>query len=202
MDQANEIIERLEPNVKGKPNAGKRGKYDPDIITRRTKLAQSSLCQSIHTKSNVLKVGTTGRVYNCATSLSRELRPAMRYEGEQLECVDIRNSQPALLRKLVEDHLESDCRENASHIGISGLYAGCGVRDSWDQDVLRLYALDQDTLCQGSLYGLRFQDDFILYSELTANGEFYNFMWEQVQLAGYRLPKDAVKGKRTAAVGF
>ena len=132
MDQANEAIQKLEPKVKRKPKAGS----DPEQTTRRTKLAQSSLCQSIHNKSNALKVGTTRRVYNCVTSLSREIRPALRYKGEQLASVDIRNSQPALFSKLVEDHLasgngnpsnlEAGSRKNASHIGTRRL-DGCGL---------------------------------------------------------------------------
>lgn len=73
MDQANEAIQQLEPKVKRKPNSGKRKKHDPEIITRRTKLAQSSLCESIKNKNSILKVGTTDRVYNSVTSLSREL---------------------------------------------------------------------------------------------------------------------------------
>ena len=225
IDQANEIIEKLEPKVKRKSKAG----TDPEIITRRTKLAQSSLCQSIHNKSNVLKVGTTDRVYNSVTSLSRELRPTLRHKGEQLESVDIRNSQPALLRKLVEDNLASGNGKNASHIGTRKPdavnkaqvnreqdnktpghgtrtqeqgYRNQGYRNQVDrnqedrnqEDSNQGYC-NQGYSNQGYLYDLHFQDDFLLYSELTANGEFYNFMWEQVQLAGYRLPKEAIKAK-------
>ena len=42
---------------------------------------------------------------------------------------------------------------------------------------------------------MRFPDDFLLYSELTAEGLFYNLMWEEVNRAGYRLLEGAVKGK-------
>ncbi len=210
MDQANEIIKKLEPNVKRKPQAGNAH----ELITRRTKLAQSSLCESIRNKCNVIKVGTTRRLYNCVTSLSSELRPALRYKGEQCESSDIRNSQPALLSKLVEDHLASGKgypsnmevgnRKNASHIGMHCLDRngpGCYLLEDRNQEQKQEPGHKEPGHKEpghrkpGYLYGLRLPDDFILYSELTANGEFYDFMLEKVQLAGYRCQKDAVKEK-------
>jgi len=228
MDQANAAIQKLEPKVKKpKSKTGNRRKYDPEEITRRTILAQSHLCESIKNKTSILHVGTTKRAYNSVTSLSRELRPSLRYKGKQLESVDIRNSQPALLRKLVEDDLESGDGEpgienNASHIGTrcpdclepcaggTASHIGTRGRDSRYQDSRGQDSKDQDSKDQegreqgsteerdrkqGDLYDLRFPDDFMLYSELTANGLFYNFMWEAVQRADYRFLEEAIKTK-------
>lgn len=124
---------------------------DHEIITRRTKLTQSSLCQAIQNKSNTLIIGSTGRAYNCLTSLSSPCRPALRYKGKRLESVDIRNSQPALLGKLVQDKLESrnakpgnleaTAWENASHIGTS-FQDSCAL----DCSLLGLAELDSDPL--------------------------------------------------------
>jgi hypothetical protein len=48
-------------------------------------------------------VGRYGRLSNNVTSMKRELRPALRVEGEPLQQVDIRCCQPALLSKVIRE---------------------------------------------------------------------------------------------------
>jgi|LakMenEpi03Aug12_release.lakeMendotaPanAssembly.Ray.scaffolds.fasta_scaffold156583_1 hypothetical protein len=101
LEKAERIIESLVPNT-----ARKRNKKNAENIAINSRLCQSAMVSVIAGKYHKQTVGTTGRVYNCITSLNKKLRPALMYNGKPLESVDIRNSQPALLAKLVRDYLE------------------------------------------------------------------------------------------------
>lgn len=99
LEHAEDIIANLTP--KKKHRTAKKSEY----IARNSRLCQLALVSTIARKQHQQSVGSTGRLYNCITSLKREIRPALKYNGKSLECVDIRNSQPALLAKLVNDSL-------------------------------------------------------------------------------------------------
>lgn len=101
VDKAEGIIEKLVPTT-----ARRRNKKDFENIVINSRICQRVWVSVIAEKHHTQTVGTTGRVYNCITSLNRKLRPALVYNGKPLESVDIRNSQPALLAKLVIDDLE------------------------------------------------------------------------------------------------
>lgn len=63
---------------------------------------KSRLCQRVHVDrlergELPFSVSSTGRVFNALAGLQRELRRYVRLCGEPIGCVDIRNSQPALL---------------------------------------------------------------------------------------------------------
>lgn len=106
LEKAERIIESLVPNTARKNTARKRNKKNADSIAINSRLCQSALVSVIAGKHHKQTVGTTGRVYNCITSLNKKLRPTLTHNGKPLESVDIRNSQPALLAKLVKDDLE------------------------------------------------------------------------------------------------
>ncbi len=99
-EQADEIVAKLTPKKR------RRTKKNTEQIARSSRLCQTALVNNIDEKHHKLSVGKTGRVCNCITSLNREIRPALRYKGKPLESVDISNSQPALLAKLVKDSLD------------------------------------------------------------------------------------------------
>lgn len=96
-EQADEIVANLTPKKVGKTK-------NQEHIARHSRLSQSALVNAIAGKHHKQRVGTTGRVYNCITSLNRELRQALRNEGNPLGSVDISNAQPALLAKPVSDN--------------------------------------------------------------------------------------------------
>jgi len=101
VDKAEGIIETLVPTT-----ARRRNKQDFENIVINSRICQRVWVSVIAEKHHTQTVGTTGRVYNCITSVNRKLRPALIYNGKPLESVDIRNSQPALLAKLVIDDLK------------------------------------------------------------------------------------------------
>lgn len=61
------------------------------------KLSQDVLVNDLKRRAYRFSVGTTGRIYNSLSSLKSELRGAVRLAGDGIGCVDIKNSQPAIL---------------------------------------------------------------------------------------------------------
>ena len=68
-----------------------------DTLPAHTTLCQSVLVADLRRRAFRFSVGSTGRVFNAISSLKRELRGAVRLAGEPTGCVDLVNSQPALL---------------------------------------------------------------------------------------------------------
>jgi hypothetical protein len=66
------------------------------------------LCEGVHSFS----VGRFGRVSNSICNLKRELRASLRLENEPLSCLDLSNSQPALLGKVLKEHRRTTNRGN------------------------------------------------------------------------------------------
>jgi len=65
------------------------------------RLGQYILVADIRNGNFRFSIGTTGRVFNAITGLKRELRKALRLDGEPIAGVDIRCTQPALLAMLM-----------------------------------------------------------------------------------------------------
>lgn len=114
-------------------------------------------------------VGKNGRVSNSITNLSRELRPALRLDGRPLVCLDLKNSQPALLGMMVRD---------AAKIGAGG---GSTIYDAENENPNR-------AVTHGSLAGCC---DLDLYCELSQGGRVYEAI--QAELPGYT--RDQVKAR-------
>ena len=74
---------------------------DADVILAgqppHTRLCQDVLVGNIRRRDFHLTVGRTCRVFNAITGLKRDLRHALRIDGEPLGSVDIRCAQPGLL---------------------------------------------------------------------------------------------------------
>lgn len=58
------------------------------------------LCEGVHSFS----VGRFGRVSNSICNLKKELRPSLRLQNQPLGSLDLSNSQPALLGKILKDN--------------------------------------------------------------------------------------------------
>ena len=68
-----------------------------DTLPAHTTLCQSVLVADLRRRAFRFSVGSTRRVFNSISSLKRELRGAVRLAREPMGCVDLVNSQPALL---------------------------------------------------------------------------------------------------------
>jgi len=66
-------------------------------LRREAQLCQGVLVENIRKRSRSFTVGSTGRVFNYITGLKRELRVALRIDGESVGSVDLKCAQPALL---------------------------------------------------------------------------------------------------------
>ncbi len=174
MDQANEILSRLEPSA---PNA-----KNIEKVRRNTRLSQSYLCKNISNGTHSFHVGTTRRVFNCVTSLSRPLRPALRFGGEPLESIDIKNSQPALLAKLAKDNWS---KENKSQNRNKDQRQGNQERDEQEGEKQE----------QENLYDVHLPPDLQRYFRETAEGTFYAGLHDMIQIEGRLIPLATVKKK-------
>jgi len=72
-----------------------------DALPAHTRLCQDVLASNIRRRELPFSVSSTGRVFNGITGLKRELRNALRIDGEHVGHVDIRCAQPALLAMLL-----------------------------------------------------------------------------------------------------
>jgi hypothetical protein len=70
-----------------------------EMMTERA--CQDSLVQDLVTRSLSFSVSSTMRVFNSLTGVRRELRPALRIDGEHMGSVDLVCAQPALLAMLM-----------------------------------------------------------------------------------------------------
>jgi len=68
-----------------------------DTLPEHTRLCQHVLVTRLRHREYPFSVGSTGRVFNAVTGLKRELRGALRINGETIGGVDIACAQPALL---------------------------------------------------------------------------------------------------------
>ncbi len=68
-----------------------------DALPDHARLCQDALVSRLRGREFPFTVSTTGRVFNAITGLKRELRAALRIDGERLGSVDICCAQPALL---------------------------------------------------------------------------------------------------------
>ena len=68
-----------------------------DGLPEHSRLCQDVLVTDLRRQAKRFSVGGTGRVFNAITALKRELRGAVRLAGQRMGCVDLVNSQPALL---------------------------------------------------------------------------------------------------------
>ena len=73
-----------------------------------TRLCQSVLVGNIRRREYPFSVSTTGRCFNAITGLKRELRTALRIDGEHVGSLDIRCAQPALLALLNDSQFPSN----------------------------------------------------------------------------------------------
>jgi len=72
-----------------------------DGLPDHSRLCQHVLVSRIQRRELPFSVSATGRCFNCITGLKRELRQALRLDGQPMGSVDIRCAQPALLALLI-----------------------------------------------------------------------------------------------------
>ncbi|XZE22527.1 hypothetical protein SH449x_002457 [Pirellulaceae bacterium SH449] len=72
---------------------------------------QSILVNRLNERVYSFSVGTYGRVSTSISNLKKELRSALRLENQPLGCLDLSNSQPALLGMILKDHGKKENRE-------------------------------------------------------------------------------------------
>lgn len=72
-----------------------------DGLPEHTRLCQDVLLTNIRRRQWPFSVSTTGRVFNSITGIKRDLRPAVRLDGEPMGSVDIQCAQPALLAMML-----------------------------------------------------------------------------------------------------
>ena len=72
-----------------------------DGLPDHTCLCQDVLVTNIRRREWPFTVSTTGRVFNSITGIKRDLRRALRLDGELMGSVDIRSAQPGLLAMMM-----------------------------------------------------------------------------------------------------
>jgi hypothetical protein len=94
-DKLHEIQQRL--TIRADDAAAIIAKMD----TVKARFIQGILVENIRRRRMTHSVCSTGRFFNAITGLSRQLRPALRLDGEPLASVDLRCCQPSLLSAIV-----------------------------------------------------------------------------------------------------
>lgn len=94
-DKLHELQQRL--TIRADAAAAIIAKMD----TTKARFIQGVLVENIRRRRMTHSVCSTGRFFNAITGLSRQLRPALRLDGEPLASVDLRCCQPSLLSALV-----------------------------------------------------------------------------------------------------
>lgn len=95
--------------------------------------AKSRLCQHVHVdrierRDFRLTISTTGRLFNGLSGVKRELRRLIHLDGSPIGCVDICNSQPAILGNLLAHGIPPQWAKrvhNIKHYGLSSLSCPC-----------------------------------------------------------------------------
>lgn len=112
---------------------------------------------------------TTGRLHTNLTSLKKELRNFLTYDGKSLSSLDLKNSQPLLSITLLD----------------YGLYISNNMEDRiriyQNQDVI---SFDFYTMLGNLVENLQYHRDVEYYKELVSSGNFYEFFGEQMILDG------------------
>jgi len=89
---------------------------------------KSRLCQRVHVdrlerQDLPLTISTTGRVFNGLSGVKSDLRSHVRLNGEPIGCVDISNSQPAILGNLLSFGVPYQRGKRCSNIKIPRLFS-------------------------------------------------------------------------------
>lgn len=159
-----------------------RGDEAREILSRRPGEArryvtQRVLIDRIERKEFWWSIGRFGRMSNNISSLFKEGRTTLHVNGESLGSVDLTNSQPAFLAKLIED-------ERAEKAGATaGEAERAAITRSYDSRLAPPVNYDS---CFAPL-----ADDFFFYRELVQTGQFYVFMATRLQELG--LPDEELK---------
>jgi hypothetical protein len=128
---------------------------------------QGVLVSDIEQRDFHINVGHYGRISNNISSMKRELREALRHNGEPLSQVDVKCCQPALLGQLVvTSRADGTDREPRNKTN---------TRDNADRDD----RASKGTTHNGSKYDAPVWakcDDLARYCELVQSGTFYEFM--------------------------
>lgn len=72
-----------------------------ELLPRKSRLCQQVHVDRIERHVFPLTISSTGRVFNGLSGLKKDLRSLIRLDGEPIGCVDISNSQPAILGNLL-----------------------------------------------------------------------------------------------------
>jgi hypothetical protein len=120
-----------------------------------------------------LGVGQYGRVFNNVTAMKRELRSALRVDGQPLAHVDLRNSQPALVAYLMH---RTDTRQVP--------FAAKSGKSKGELNEGIIYDSERKQLYRG---------DFHLYRDLCQRGELYDYLEGELGRRGVVLDRDQVK---------
>ncbi len=84
-----------------------------ESLPPHTRLCQDVLVSDIRQRQHPFSVSSTGRVFNSITGLKRELRRALRIDGQHVGSVDIRCAQPALLAMLISQQVYPSAGEKS-----------------------------------------------------------------------------------------
>ena len=76
-------------------------RVEVELLPRESRLCQFVHVDRIERRELPLTISTTGRVFNGLSGVKRELRRFVLLHGEAIGCIDVRNSQPALLGNLL-----------------------------------------------------------------------------------------------------
>jgi hypothetical protein len=167
-DDARQILDSLPP---------KSNPYD----------VQGILVRDIECRKFQLNVGRYGRVSNNITSMKREVRKALRVNGEPLVSVDISCAQPALLAKIIKDKPRQRERQTKE-------------RKAEER------SKQETQLPKGSIYDVHEilpslpNDDLALFETLVLNGKFYAFLLDHLHRLGIPMERETLKRKFLADV--
>lgn len=135
--------------------------------------SQGIIARNISEKRFRLVVGGTGRVFNSISNMKSSVRRSLRFEGQPLVHIDLKNSQPALLGYLVRDR-EVFAKLAANYFGGWDEY---GERDEehWGREAEGKGRYDVQFVSPSTA-------DVSHFCSLVGSGCFYEYLQERVQL--------------------
>lgn len=158
-------------------------------LADNARLCQDVLVGNIRERTPKFSVSRTGRVFNRITGLKRELRTAVRLDGEPIGGVDIVCAQPALLAHLIRasnlKNVPTYKRERVLPAALA--VGGCGPG--------RELSLPAGVSTDFGRVSTNFGSDFLRFEDLVLTGCLYEKMVRLGESANLRLkqPRDDVK---------
>lgn len=144
------------------------------------RLGQAILVHHIRHRIPKFTVSKTGRVFNWITGLSRQLRPALRLDGEPIAGVDIRCAQPALLAALMDFSRSRNVPTYIHSVLPRSISSACPSRPllAGLPCLMALSPAVEPTL----------DDDFLAFDRLVRQGRLYETLVDLCHASGVVLP--------------